>query len=170
MAVLLLDKGVIALVDIGSMKISEIIMPEVYQNWADENEMVFYAAGTGKGKTHMIISEMAKNMPEKQFLYLVNRKKLDDHIHKRIDSHNVGNVTPRTYQQVENIFQQDNIKHIYFIAETKGSLDSLKLNHITPIEQAKIDCARKHFAAISSSSVKYDVVDSYQALLDIVMK
>ena len=67
-------------------------------------------------------------------------------------------------------FYEGNIKHIYFIAETKGSLDSFKLNHITPIEQAKIDCAKKHFDAISNSNVIYDVVDSYQALMDKVMK
>ena len=39
-------------------------------------------------------------------------------------------------------FYEGQIKHIYFVAETKGSLDSLHLNHITPTEQAKIDCAR----------------------------
>ncbi len=67
-------------------------------------------------------------------------------------------------------FYEGSVKHIYFVAETKGSLDSMKLNHITPIEQAKIDCAREHFKAISSGEVKYDVVDSYQKLLEKVMK
>lgn len=67
-------------------------------------------------------------------------------------------------------FYEGSVKHIYFVAETKGSLDSMKFNHITPIEQAKIDCAREHFKAISSGDVVYDVVNGYQALLDKVMR
>lgn len=38
------------------------------------------------------------------------------------------------------------------------------------IEDAKIQCARKHFAALSSDNIKYDVVDSYKSLMEIVMK
>lgn len=67
-------------------------------------------------------------------------------------------------------FYEDHVKHIYFVAETKGSLDTLHFNHITPTEQAKIDCARKHFQAISDDSVVYDVVDSYTSLMEKVMK
>ena len=68
-------------------------------------------------------------------------------------------------------FHEGNIKHIYFVAETKGSMDSLKLKkHITPVEQAKIDCAREHFKAISGNNVVYDVVENYQSLLDKVMR
>lgn len=58
------------------------------------------------------------------------------------------------------------VKHIYFVAETKGSMSSMQLREI---EKAKIHCAREHFKAISTSSVIYDVVDSYAALLDKVM-
>lgn len=65
-------------------------------------------------------------------------------------------------------FREGTVKHIYFVAETKGSLDTLHFNHITPLEQAKIDCAKAHFAAISSKAVTYDVVDSFERLLEIV--
>ena len=58
-------------------------------------------------------------------------------------------------------------KHIYFVAETKGSLDSLQLREI---EESKIHCAREHFRAISSGDVVYDVVTSYQDLLNLVTK
>ena len=64
-------------------------------------------------------------------------------------------------------FYEGTVKHIYFVAETKGSLRSMELRDI---EKAKIHCAREHFKAISSDNVVYDVVDSYQALLDRVMK
>lgn len=67
-------------------------------------------------------------------------------------------------------FYEGSVKHIYFVAETKGTLDSMHFNHITPVEQAKIDCARVHFKAISDGNVVYDVVDSYQTLLEKVMK
>lgn len=67
-------------------------------------------------------------------------------------------------------FYEGTVKHIYFVAETKGSLDTLNFNHITPTEQAKINCARKHFQAISNGNVVYDVIDSYTSLLEKVMK
>lgn len=64
-------------------------------------------------------------------------------------------------------FHEGDVKHIYFVAETKGSMTSMQLREI---ESAKIHCAREHFKAISSSSAVYDVVDSYETLLDKVMK
>ena len=64
-------------------------------------------------------------------------------------------------------FYEGTVKHIYFVAETKGSMSSMQLRLI---EDAKIHCAREHFKAISNGNVVYDVVDSYQALLDRVMK
>lgn len=64
-------------------------------------------------------------------------------------------------------FYEDKVKHIYFVAETKGDLSSLQLRKI---EELKVHCAREHFKKISNSSVKYEVVDSYKALLDLVLK
>ena len=58
------------------------------------------------------------------------------------------------------------MRHIYFVAETKGTMDSLNLR---PIEKAKIDCAKRMFATISSGTVKYDHVDSYEQLMNKVM-
>jgi len=62
-------------------------------------------------------------------------------------------------------FRRGAVKHIFFIAETKGSMDSLQLK---PIEQAKIKCAKKLFNEISTTDVKYHDVDSYQSLLNIM--
>ena len=64
-------------------------------------------------------------------------------------------------------FYEDTVKHIYFVAETKGSMNSMQLRLI---EESKIHCAREHFKAISNNEVVYDVVDSYKSLLDIVTK
>ncbi len=64
-------------------------------------------------------------------------------------------------------FYEGNIKHIYFVAETKGSMNSMQLRLI---EESKIHCAREHFKAISGGNVVYDVVDSCQTLFDMVLK
>ena len=64
-------------------------------------------------------------------------------------------------------FYEGNVKHIYFVAETKGSMNSMQLRLI---EESKIHCAREHFKAISNGEVVYDVVDSYKSLLDMVMR
>nr|WP_326831114.1 hypothetical protein [Acidaminococcus fermentans] len=62
-------------------------------------------------------------------------------------------------------FQKGTVKHIYFVAETKGSMESLDLR---PIEQAKIKCAKKLFNEISKDDVVYGQVDSYQNLLSLM--
>ena len=64
-------------------------------------------------------------------------------------------------------FYEGNVKHIYFVAETKGSMSSMQLRLV---EEAKIHCAREHFKAISGDNVVYDVVDSYTSLMEKVMK
>ncbi|MCI9077042.1 MAG: DEAD/DEAH box helicase family protein [Dorea sp.] len=64
-------------------------------------------------------------------------------------------------------FYEGTVKHIYFVAETKGSMNSMQLRLI---EESKIHCAKEHFKAISNGEVVYDVVDSYKTLLDMVTK
>ena len=64
-------------------------------------------------------------------------------------------------------FYEGAVKHIYFVAETKGSMSSMQLREV---EKAKIHCAKEHFKAISGDNVVYDVVDSYSALYNKVMK
>lgn len=64
-------------------------------------------------------------------------------------------------------FYEGTVKHIYFVAETKGSMNSMQLRLV---EDSKIHCAREHFKAISNGEVMYDVIDSYKELLDIVTK
>ena len=72
------------------------------------------------------------------------------------------------YTQLCRVCRQNRkVKHIFFVAETKGTMESLNLR---PIEQAKISCAKKLFNEISTSSVKYHDVDSYQSLLTIMNK
>jgi len=71
----------------------------------------------------------------------------------------VGNYSP----DWAIAFNRDMVKHIFFVAETKGTLESLELRGI---EAAKIKCARKLFNSISSGKIKYHDVTNYQDLLD----
>ena len=64
-------------------------------------------------------------------------------------------------------FYEGTVKHIYFVAETKGSMSSMQLRQI---EESKIHCAKAHFKAISGDNVVYNVVNSYETLLNKVMK
>lgn len=73
----------------------------------------------------------------------------------------VGNYSP----DWAIAFNEGAVKHIYFVAETKGTMESLQLR---PIEQAKLSCAKKLFNKLSTSNVKYHDVDSYQSLLQIM--
>ena len=73
----------------------------------------------------------------------------------------VGNYSP----DWAIAFYEGTVKHIFFVAETKGTMDSLELR---PIEQAKISCAKKLFNEMSTSKVKYHDVDSYQSLLNVM--
>lgn len=66
-------------------------------------------------------------------------------------------------------FKEGSVKYIYFVAETKGSMSSMELREL---EKTKIECARKFFdkinQRISTDKMKYDVIDSYGRLMDIV--
>lgn len=73
----------------------------------------------------------------------------------------VGNYSP----DWAIAFKEGTVKHVFVVAETKGTMESLQLR---PIEQAKIMCARKLFNEISTDNVVYHDVDSYQSLLNIL--
>ncbi len=70
-------------------------------------------------------------------------------------------------------FNEGAVKHVFFVAETKGSMNSLELSRI---EATKISCAKRHFEALSrdmlendGKHVKYDFVNSYDELMNKVM-
>lgn len=73
----------------------------------------------------------------------------------------VGNYSP----DWAIAFYEGTVKHIYFIAETKGAMNG---QNYREIERAKISCAEKLFNEVSTENVKYHNVDSYQHLLDVM--
>ena len=64
-------------------------------------------------------------------------------------------------------FEDGKVKHIYFVAETKGSLSSMQLKGA---ELARIECARKFFASLDGGdgAVRYDVVTDFSGLMQLV--
>ena len=73
----------------------------------------------------------------------------------------VGNYSP----DWAIAFNEGSVKHIFFVAETKGTMETLNLK---PIEQAKIYCAKKLFNDMSTENIKYHDVDSFQSLMNIM--
>lgn len=62
-------------------------------------------------------------------------------------------------------FEAGRVKHICFVAETKGLMSTM---HLKEIEKSKIACARKFFAKITTDQVKYKMVNSYGKLMELV--
>lgn len=75
----------------------------------------------------------------------------------------VGNYNP----DWAIVFDNKDFKYVYFIAETKGSMESLQLKEI---EQRKINYAKKHFEALGHTDIKYDVITTYADLRDKVLQ
>lgn len=73
----------------------------------------------------------------------------------------VGNYTP----DWAIAFEEGRVNHVYFVAETKGSMSSLNLRGI---ESGKIACAEKLFEQLSSSDVRYGKIDSFKELMNLV--
>ena len=73
----------------------------------------------------------------------------------------VGNFNP----DWAIVFDKDKVRHIYFVVETKGTNSDQNLREI---EKLKIHCASEHFKAISGNEVKFDRVNGYETLMEIV--
>ena len=65
-------------------------------------------------------------------------------------------------------FREGSVKHVYFVAETKGN--DVEVSQLRGSEDAKIECARRHFASIGTGDVVYSVVKTYQDLYNVVTK
>lgn len=65
-------------------------------------------------------------------------------------------------------FREGTVKHVYFVAESKGN--DLQQSQLRGSEESKIECARRHFKAISDNGYIYDVAKDYKSLYDIVTK
>lgn len=74
---------------------------EGYLKWREKAKLCFIVAGTGLGKSTLIINDMAKKLGDQSFLYLVNRRRLEDEINNRLDKIDLENVVTETYQGLQ---------------------------------------------------------------------
>lgn len=137
-----------------------------------------------ENQTAQDLSKAGEKLKKSVYEYVVTDSKVERAFVEKLDVSNevvVYSKLPRGFSiptPVGNYnpdwaiaFRDDvtNIKHVYFVAETKGSMSTLQLK---TVEEAKIECARKFFASLdakaASGAVKYDVVDSYDSLLQLV--
>lgn len=123
------------------------------------------------------LGENAIDVKKSIYDYLVTDSKNEEKFAKKLESGEVtvyaklpsgfkiptpvGNYNPDWAIVLDN----PSFKYVYFIAETKGDLSSLQLRDV---EKAKIECAKKHFALLSTHDVKYGAVASYQDLIDLL--
>jgi type III restriction enzyme len=77
----------------------------------------------------------------------------------------VGNYNP----DWAIVYNREKVRHLYFVAETKGSLSEMQLRGV---ERAKIEYAKKHFLALIESGeqchVTYQKIASYQDLINVI--
>ena len=62
-------------------------------------------------------------------------------------------------------FREGSVRHVFFVAETKGSMDTMDLSGV---ENVKIACAKKLFNEMSAADVRYHQVATYDQLLDVL--
>lgn len=160
---------------INSIKAQNIVSHIVY-NKLDEvwNEDAIFVDNDIQGIIDQNVFEAKKHLYDKVKVDSEIEKKFakDLDVHKNVEMYvklpggffintPVGKYNP----DWAIVLNEVNQKHIYFIAETKGTSDNITLN-LKGVENAKIESARQHFKVISNNEVTYDVVDSYEKLID----
>ena len=163
---------------INEQKATIIIERLSYDNIAETHNIDIFTAGQSK-QDFTKASEKLKNHI---YDYVITDSKVEREFVKELDTSSevvVYAKLPRGFLIPTPVgdynpdwaisFKEGSVKHIYFVAETKGSMSSMELR---AIEHTKIECARKFFAEVNRKidpeHVKYDVVTSYGKLMEIV--
>jgi type III restriction enzyme len=163
---------------INEQKATIIIERLSYDNIAETHDIDIFTAGQSKQD----FSKASEKLKNHVYDYAITDSKVERQFVKELDTSTevvVYAKLPRGFQIPTPVgdynpdwaisFNEGSVKHIYFVAETKGSMSSMELR---AIEQTKIECARKFFAEINRridpEHVKYDVVTSYGKLMEIV--
>ncbi len=161
---------------IEEQKATTIVQHIKYEKINDSYDTSIFTEPNLKGRLNFNAIETPRHLYD----YLISDSKVERDLAK--DLENSGNVAmyvklPTTFYintpighyspDWAIVFKEGDIKHIYFIAETKGDLSTLNLREV---ESAKISCAKKHFEAISPTDIKYDVIHNYSDLMNKVMR
>jgi len=163
---------------INEQKATIIIERLSYDNIAETHDIDIFTAGQSKQD----FTKSSEKLKNHIYDYVITDSKVEREFVKELDTSSevvVYAKLPRGFLIPTPVgdynpdwaisFKEGSVKHIYFVAETKGSLSSMELRGI---EHTKIECARKFFAEVNRKidpeHVKYDVVTSYGKLMEIV--
>lgn len=163
---------------INEQKATVIIEHLAYDPVEDTFDLDIFTAG----QTKQDFSNAGDKLQRHIYDYVVTDSKVEREFVKELDTANevvVYAKLPRGFLIPTPVgdynpdwavsFKEGTVKHIYFVAETKGSMSSMDLREI---EKTKIKCARKFFDEMNRrfapENVKYDVVDSFGKLMEVV--
>lgn len=163
---------------INEQKATVIIEHLAYDPTEDKFELDIFTTGQSKQD----FSKAGEKLKRHIYDYVVTDSNIEREFVKELDASNdvvVYAKLPRGFLIPTPVgdynpdwaisFKEGAVKHIYFVAETKGSISSMDLREI---EKTKIKCARKFFNEMNSrfapENVKYDVVDSFGKLMEVV--
>lgn len=163
---------------INEQKATVIIEHLAYDPVEDKFDLDIFTAG----QTKQDFSKAGDELQRHIYDYVLTDSKLEREFVKELDTANdvvVYAKLPRGFLIPTPVgdynpdwaisFKEGAVKHIYFVAETKGSMSSMDLREI---EKTKIKCARKFFDEMNRryapENVKYDVVDSFGKLMEVV--
>jgi len=163
---------------INEQKATVIIEHLAYDAVEDKFDLDIFTAGQSKQD----FSNAGGKLQRHIYDYVVTDSKVEREFVKELDTANevvVYAKLPRGFLIPTPVgdynpdwaisFKEGTVKHIYFVAETKGSMSSMDLREI---EKTKIKCARKFFDEMNRrfapENVKYDVVDSFGKLMEVV--
>ena len=161
---------------INQVKALAVIQHIEYHKMEERFETDIFAESTLKGKLGINAIESSKSLYD---LVVVDSQGIEKKFAEDLEAHDdvvVYTKLPRGFYINTPMgkynpdwaiaLKEGDVKHIYFVAETKGSLESGQLRGT---EAAKIECARQHFQTISCGDIKYDVVTCYAELMNVVM-
>ena len=163
---------------INDAKALAVIQKIAYHKSNDTYDVDIFTEGTLKGKLGINAIESAKSLYD---IVVVDSQGIEKHFAEELEAEENVEVytklprgfyinTPMGHYNPDwaVAFKDGSVKHIYFIAETKGN--DQEVSQLRGAEEAKIECARRHFEVISNSQIKYDVVKDYQSLYNLVTK
>jgi len=165
---------------INQCKAISVVEHVAYHKLNQEFDVDIFSASTFKGKLGVNAMESKKSLYD---IVVVDSQGIEMNFAKNLELHNEVAVytklpsgfyinTPVGHYNPDwaIVFKEGtDVKHVYFVAETKGYNDD-EVTDYRKTEEVKIECAKRHFATISNSTVTYEVVKDYQKLMDIVTK
>ena len=164
---------------INQCKAIAVIEHVKYHKLNQEFDSDIFNASTLKGKLGVNAMESQKSLYD---LVVVDSQGVEMNFAKSLESQNevvvytklpggfyintpVGHYNP----DWAIVFKEgSDIKHIYFVAETKGYSDD-EVTDYRETERVKIECAKRHFDTISGSAVTYGVVKNYEELRNVIV-